>query len=143
MFRFNQGNRFVKTTLHFVLISIFTLFTSALFAGERIGDFALIDNEGTQHHMAWYDDQNAVVILPQAVGATDTDALAALQDLEAKYAEQGVVFFLMNPGMQILPRKRELKKHPFHNGSRRSLSRFQSSAEKSGSKHVVGDKEST
>ena len=101
MFRFNQGNRFVKTSLHFFLISIFTLFTSALFAGERIGDFALIDNQGTQHHMAWYDDQNAVVILPQAVGATDTDALAALQDLEAKYAEQGVVFFLMNPGMQI------------------------------------------
>ena len=51
--------------------------------------------------MAWYDDQNAVVILPQAVGATDTEALAAFQDLEAKFAEQGVVFFLMNPGLQI------------------------------------------
>ena len=51
--------------------------------------------------MAWYDDQNAVVILPQAVGATDAEALAAFQDLEVKFAEQGVVFFLMNPGLQI------------------------------------------
>ena len=25
-----------------------------------------------QQHMAWYDDQNAIVILPQANGATDT-----------------------------------------------------------------------
>lgn len=91
----------MKKSLHFLLIAIIAAFTTAVSAGERIGDFALIDNQGAQHHMAWYDDQNAVVILPQAVGATDTEALAAFQDLEAKFAEQGVVFFLMNPGLQI------------------------------------------
>ena len=53
-----------------------------------------------QQHMAWYDDQNAVVILPQANGATDSNAIAAVADLQVKYADQGVVFFLMNPGLQ-------------------------------------------
>ena len=91
----------MKKSLHFLLIALIAAFTTAVSAGERIGDFALIDNQGAQHHMAWYDDQNAVVILPQAVGATDAEALAAFQDLEVKFAEQGVVFFLMNPGLQI------------------------------------------
>lgn len=91
----------MKKSLHFLLIAFIAAFTTAVSAGERIGDFALIDNQGAQHHMAWYDDQNAVVILPQAVGATDAEALAAFQDLEVKFAEQGVVFFLMNPGLQI------------------------------------------
>ena len=91
----------MKKSLHFLLIALIAVFTTAVSAGERIGDFALIDNQGLQHHMAWYDDQNAIVILPQAVGATDTEALAAFQDLEVKFAEQGVVFFLMNPGLQI------------------------------------------
>ena len=90
----------MKKSLHFLLVALVAIITTAVYAGERIGDFALIDNQGAQHHMAWYDDQNAVVILPQAVGATDTEALAAFQDLEANFAEQGVVFFLMNPGVQ-------------------------------------------
>ena len=54
-----------------------------------------------QQHMAWDDDQNAIVILPQANGATDTNAIAAIADLQVKYANQGLVFFLMNPGLQI------------------------------------------
>ena len=84
----------MKKSLYFLAIAFVSAsIASVVSAGERIGDFALIDNQGTQHHMAWYDDQNAVVILPQAVGATDTEALAAFQDLEANFAEQGVVFF--------------------------------------------------
>lgn len=69
-------------------------------AGERVGDFALIDHQGAQHHMAWYDDQQAVVILPQGVDSTDAAALAAFQDLRSQYEEQGVKFFLLNPGLQ-------------------------------------------
>jgi mono/diheme cytochrome c family protein len=65
-----------------------------------VGDFALIDHQGTQHHMAWYDDHQAVVILPQGVGSTDADALAALQELQAAYSGQAVKFFLLNPGLQ-------------------------------------------
>lgn len=67
-------------------------------AGERVGDFALIDHLGAQHHMAWYDDHYAVVILPQANGATDGAAVEALDALRSDRA-QGVAFFLMNPGL--------------------------------------------
>ena len=69
--------------------------TTNLYAGERIGDFSLIDHLGVQHHMAWYDDQNAIVILPTAIGV-----VPALADLQSRYETQGVVFFLLNPGLR-------------------------------------------
>jgi len=90
----------VKVSLQVSFLATLTLISSSLFAGERVGDFALIDHLGMQQHMAWYDDQNAVVILPQANGATETNAIATVADLQVKYADQGVVFFLMNPGLQ-------------------------------------------
>ena len=91
----------MKKALYILTTALLASVSSAVLAGERIGDFALIDNQGSQHHMAWYDDQNAVVILPQAIGATDTSALSAIQGLRDTYAEQGVVFFLMNPGIDL------------------------------------------
>lgn len=75
------------------------LLAPPLYAGERVGDFALIDHEGAFHHMAWYDDQEAIVLLPQANGATDAEALAALRELRGQYEVQGVVFMLINPGL--------------------------------------------
>jgi hypothetical protein len=42
--------------------------------------------------MAWYDDQNAVVILPQANGATDASALADLADLKNCMRVKGLYF---------------------------------------------------
>ena len=92
--------KLVKKALYSLTTTLLASFTSAIFCRRESCDFALIDNQGTQHHMAWYDDQNAVVILPQAVGATDTSALSALEGLKDSYAEQRVVFFLMNPGME-------------------------------------------
>lgn len=90
----------MKISLRLALSAILVTFTASINAGERVGDFALIDHQGAQHHMAWYGDQNAIVILPQANGATDQAALAAFLDLQTKYQEQGVVFFLLNPGLQ-------------------------------------------
>ena len=88
----------MKNSVQIFLVAMLALFSSNLFAGERVGDFALIDHLGAQHHMSWYDDQNAVVILPYANGATYS--IASLTDLQAKYTDQGVVFFLMNPGTE-------------------------------------------
>ena len=75
------------------------LASSPLYAGERVGDFSLIDHQGNYHHMAWYDDQEAIVLLPQANGATDVQALAALGELRSRYEVQGVTFMLINPGL--------------------------------------------
>ena len=72
---------------------------SPVFAGERVGDFSLIDHQGVYHHMAWYDDQEAIVLLPHANDATDSSALASLQELRSRYEVQGVVFMLLNPGL--------------------------------------------
>ena len=44
--------------------------------------------------------RSAIAILPQAVGATDTASLATMQALQTKYQEQGIEFFLLNPGLQ-------------------------------------------
>ena len=65
----------MKKSLQIVLSIATAIASVTATAGERVGDFALIDHLGAQHHMAWYDDQHAVVILPQAVGATDEAAL--------------------------------------------------------------------
>ena len=90
----------MNVALRFLLLAASALVSPLLVAGERVGDFALIDHTGTQHHMSWYDDQHAVVILPQAVGMTDGASLSAMQALQREYAAQGVVFFLLNPGLQ-------------------------------------------
>lgn len=88
-----------KLLLSIISSAVATASLSSL-AGERVGDFALIDHLGAQHHMAWYDDQQAVVIVPQAVGATDAATLEVLIKLQSKYQDRDVVFFMMNPGLQ-------------------------------------------
>ena len=90
----------MKKSLLMILSTAAVGLSANSMAGERVGDFALIDHQGAQHHMAWYDDQQAVVILPQGVDSTDAAALAAFQDLRGQYEEQGVKFFLLNPGLQ-------------------------------------------
>ncbi len=90
----------MKKSLLLIMSTAIAGLSASAMAGERVGDFALIDHLGAQHHMAWYDDQRAVVILPQGVDSTDAAALDALQDLRARYEQQGVSFFLLNPGLQ-------------------------------------------
>ena len=90
----------MKKFLNVSVLALLISTTTSLYAGERIGDFSLIDHLGVQHHMAWYDDQSAIVILPQANGTTDSESVAALADLQSRYETQGVVFFLLNPGLQ-------------------------------------------
>lgn len=90
----------MKISRGLALSAVLATVTTLASAGERVGDFALIDHQGAFHQMTWYDDHIAVVILPQANGATDQAALAALLALQEKYEEQGIVFFLLNPGLQ-------------------------------------------
>ena len=90
----------MKNSFRLSLCALIAALSTTVTAGERVGDFALIDNHGAFQHMTWYNDQNAVVILPQSIGATDQTALNGLLDLQTKYTESGVVFFLMNPGLQ-------------------------------------------
>ena len=90
----------MKTPFRLALLTLTAAASSLIHAGERVGDFALIDHTGYQHHMSWYDDHDAVVFLPQAVGLTDQASLSALQAVYNEYADQDVAFFLINPGLQ-------------------------------------------
>src|SRR5690554_2530171 len=70
-------------------------------ANERVGDFALLDQDGRFHHMAWYgnnDANRAIVLLSQVNKAASThQALVDFTNLRNEYAGQDVTFFLINP----------------------------------------------
>jgi len=71
---------------------------TSLQAAERVGDFALLDQQGRFHHMSWYDDHKAIAFLVQVNGSAQTAAaLADYTRLQAAYAEQGIEFMLINP----------------------------------------------
>ncbi len=91
---------FVKNSFIYSVVGVLATFTTALSAGERVGDFALIDHQGAFQHMAWYDDHSAVVILPQANGTTEPSVVEGLKALQSQYANQDVAFFMLNPGLQ-------------------------------------------
>lgn len=86
----------MKSTLRLALSVAIAASALSVQAGERVGDFALIDHEGAFQHMAWYDDHSAAVIMP----FTSTTDLTQFSALQATYADQGVAFFLMNPGLE-------------------------------------------
>ena len=90
----------MSKTSSFILAAAITAACGSAAAGERVGDFALIDHKGAFQSMAWHDDAAAIAILPQAAGATDAASLAAMQALQTKYENQGIEFFLLNPGLQ-------------------------------------------
>lgn len=74
------------------------LYAASISAAERVGDFALLDQDGKFHHIAWYDDHKAIAFLVQLNGSAQTRA--AVQDYQRLYAqfdEQGIEFMMINP----------------------------------------------
>ncbi|MFT6296528.1 MAG: mono/diheme cytochrome c family protein [Glaciecola sp.] len=91
----------MKRLLNFTFTALILAMAGLANAGERVGDFALIDHLGGFHQMSWYDDNSAIVILSVAIGTElPKESLTTLTELQTKYGEQGVVFFGMNPGLQ-------------------------------------------
>lgn len=67
-------------------------------AAERVGDFALLDHDGYFHQLSYYSDHKAVAFLVQSSDdKAVAKAAASFKDHQAKYAEQGIEFFLINP----------------------------------------------
>ncbi len=86
----------ISRALMFCLFSALAL--SSAHGGERAGDFALLDQQGYFHQMSWYDNNAAVVLLTQANHAEDTAAaLPAFERIRGEYADQDLVFFMINP----------------------------------------------
>lgn len=80
------------------LLLVAGLTTGSVRAGERIGDFSLLDEAGYYHQMSWYGDKPLVALLVQANGnrayQERLEEFAALRDA---YQDRGVVFFMLNP----------------------------------------------
>ncbi|MDT8427619.1 MAG: hypothetical protein RQ757_02505 [Pseudomonadales bacterium] len=72
--------------------------SASVLAGERVGDFALLDQQGLFHHMAWYDDHKAIAFLVQANDSeASRAALADFTRLQAQYDAEGIEFMMINP----------------------------------------------
>ncbi|HEX7034291.1 MAG TPA: redoxin domain-containing protein [Pseudomonadales bacterium] len=69
----------------------------ALGPGDRVEDFRLLDHRGQSHHLYYFGDAPAIVLMTHGTGCPMVrDALPGLQALRDAYAPQGVEFFLLN-----------------------------------------------
>ncbi|MEX2130461.1 MAG: redoxin domain-containing protein, partial [Pseudohongiellaceae bacterium] len=88
----------MKTTRLFGLLLIGLLLSPVINAADRVGDFSLLDQDGYFHQMSWYDDHAAIALLVQANGSAAAEQAApAFAALQARYDEQGIQFFMINP----------------------------------------------
>jgi mono/diheme cytochrome c family protein len=66
-------------------------------AAAKAENFRLTDHRSYSHELFYYRDAPAIVLISHASGAAHLKAAApALKELQAKYGEKGVKFFLLN-----------------------------------------------
>jgi len=95
----------IKASLHKARLSLLSLSAATVLmssltaqAAERVGDFALLDQDGIYHNMSWYDNNKAVALFVQVNGDTASQAsLARLTELRNEYESRGIVFMTINP----------------------------------------------
>ena len=67
-------------------------------AQDRVGDFALIDQNGYHHSMSYLDDHEAVAFLVHVASSKATEAaLPAFLKLKEKFDSRGIEFLMINP----------------------------------------------
>ena len=82
-------------------LGLFIIQASGAAKSSRIGDFALLDQNGKHHKLSWYGDQKAVVIFVQGNGCQIVrNSVPELRAIRDQYAERGVQFFMLNPQPQ-------------------------------------------
>jgi peroxiredoxin len=92
---------FLASRLLLVAILGSVLFTSTALA-QRGTDFALLDQNGRFHQLSRYNQSEAVVIYVYSLDdASSAAGIPLLQDLKQRYAEQGVVFFLLESSRTV------------------------------------------
>lgn len=81
---------------------LFVLCTSTVAAGpQRIGNFALIDHQGSYHQLRKYGDSKAVVIISTAAHCLENiEKLPKYRLLRTTWERQGVVFLAINSSAQ-------------------------------------------
>ena len=93
------GRRLARQSMLSLCVGSAILLSSfSLQAADRVGDFALLDQDGIYHNMSWYDNNKAVALFVQVNGDSASQAsMARLAALRADYESRGVVFMTINP----------------------------------------------
>lgn len=80
-----------------LILFLSCVLSSLALAVDRVGDFALLDQDGAFHQLSWYNDQKAVVFLTHANACAATrEALPAITALQSRFGEQGIEFMMIN-----------------------------------------------
>lgn len=91
----------MKTALLAIVLLVSACAGATAAAGDRIGDFALLDHRGKFHQLSWYGDQKAVVLFIQGNGCPIVrNGAPTLRALRDEYEDRGVAFFMLNPQPQ-------------------------------------------
>jgi AhpC/TSA family protein len=84
--------KFITIVIALVLTSL-----SSFVNAQRVSDFALLDHNGKFHQLSYFGDHKAVVITAQSsASAVIKSHLDGLHELQAQFADQGVVFYMLN-----------------------------------------------
>lgn len=92
-------NESMKKPLHFltVLAASFGAATAVAEPGARVGDFALLDQDGYFHQASYYDNFQAIAFLAQANASKGTEANLAAFEALANSHNEAIKFFMLNP----------------------------------------------
>ena len=83
------------------LLSLVLALTNTAVANERIGDFALLDDQGKFHQLSYYGDYQAVAVLVSGLSSqADKEQLSAFAELAATRSDD-VVFWVLNPNPEM------------------------------------------
>jgi peroxiredoxin len=64
---------------------------------EQVEDFALLDQDGRYHQLSHYSDASAIVLISYGIGCpTARKHLATIRQLQGQFAQQGVIFLLID-----------------------------------------------
>lgn len=83
------------------LILLSFLFAVNICNAAPVEDFMLLDQNGKAHHLYYYSDARAVVIMIQANGCPVVrNLLPDFKKVRDDYESKGVVFLMMNSNLQ-------------------------------------------
>ncbi len=73
----------------------------ALAPGDRVDNFRLLDHRGESHELYYYSDASAIVLMVQGNGCPIVrNQLPRLAEIRDAYADENVVFLLLNANLQ-------------------------------------------
>lgn len=98
----------LKSSCVTALLGALAFCSAAYAAPERVGDFALLDQNGDFHQFSRYKHKDAIVLFSQANGCSGSvEAVSGLRELRSQWDEKNVAFLMINSAKDDLASIRE------------------------------------